>query len=186
MDDSQIVELFWQRDEVALSETESKYGPYCFSIANNILHNREDAHECVNDTYLDAWNAIPPHKPAILSTFLGKITRRLSLDRWRKTTAKKRGGGTVEASIDELVECIPDGKRIDDNLNDEEFGRLLNAFLATLSVTERSIFVRRHWYFDSIGNIAKRYGFSESKVKMTLKRVRDKLKLYLQKEGVWV
>ena len=184
MDDARIVELFWQRDEAALTEAESKYGVYCASIARNILHSPEDAQECVNDALLGAWNAIPPHKPAVLSTFLGKLTRRISLNKWHENTAKKRGGGAIEESLDELAECIPDGHSIDDSLRDEEITRIIDRFLETLPKSDRCIFVRRYWYLDSIGHIAKVYGFSESKVKMTLKRTRDKLKFCLQEEGV--
>ena len=184
MDDARIVDLFWRRDETALSEAESKYGAYCLSIAKNILHNQEDAQECVNDALLGAWNAIPPHKPAVLSTFLGKIIRRLSLDRWRENTAKKRGGGSVEMSLDELGECLPDATDAGESLNREETHRVIDEFLATLPATERCVFVRRYWYLDSIGDISKRFDFTESKIKMTLKRTRDKLAVRLRKEGV--
>lgn len=111
MNDNQIVDLYWARDEQAIDETRAKYGQYCYAIAYNILQRCEDAEESVNDTYLDAWNAMPPHKPSILSTFLGKITRRISLDRLRRNNAEKRGGGQAALSLDELMECIPDGKR---------------------------------------------------------------------------
>lgn len=111
MNDNQIVDLYWARDEQAIDETRAKYGQYCYAIAYNILQRCEDAEESVNDTYLDAWNAMPPHKPSILSTFLGKITRRISLDRLRRNNAEKRGGGQAALSLDELMECIPDSKR---------------------------------------------------------------------------
>ena len=184
MDDSRIVELFWERDEGALAQAESKYGAYCRSIAKNILHSPEDAQECVNDALFGAWNAIPPHKPAVLSTFLGKLTRRIALNRWHENTAKKRGGGAVEESLDELAECISDGHNIDDGLTDEELTRILNEFLSVLPKESRCVFVRRYWYLDSIGRIAKAYGCSEGKVKMMLKRTRDKLMVRLRKEGV--
>ncbi len=186
MDDKQIVDLYWQRNEMAISETEKKYGRYCFSIATNILHNNEDARECVNDTFFGAWNAMPPHRPVILSTFLGKITRRLSLKRWRNKTADKRGGGSIAISIDELEDCIPSGKNIDDSIERTELTGIINAFLDNLPVSERRVFLRRYWYFDSIGDISSRYGFTESKVKMMLKRTRDKLLVCLQKEDIWV
>ena len=184
MDDARIVELFWQRDETALAQAESKYGAYCLAIARNILHSPEDAQECVNDALLGAWNAIPPHKPAMLSTFLGKITRRISLNRWNEITAKKRGGDVVVESLDELGECIPNSQGLDEGLTDDELARILNEFLSVLPKDVRCVFVRRYWYLDSIGSIAKRYGSSESKVKMTLKRTRDKLMLRLREEGV--
>ena len=186
MEDARIVDLFWGRDEAALTETESKYSRYCHTIANNILHNDEDAQECVNDVFLAAWNAIPPHKPEKLSTFLAKITRRIALNRWRDLRTDRRGGGNIETSLSELEECIPSGMDVDEALNAEELTSIFKAFLATLPADERRVFVRRYWFFDSIASIAKRYGFSESKTKMMLKRTRDKLAVRLKKEGVWV
>ena len=186
MEDSQIVELYWQRNEAAISETERKYGRFCFSIANNILQNREDARECVNDTYLGAWNAMPPHRPMNLATFLGKITRRLSLKKWRSSSAGKRGGGAFALSIDELEECIPSGQSIDESLALDELTEILNAFLEALPSAERRVFLRRYWYFDSIRDISVRFGFGESKVKMMLKRTREKLLVRLQKEDIFL
>ena len=186
MDDARIVELFWERDEAALTETKAKYESYCFSIANGILHNTQDAQECVNDTFLGAWNAIPPHRPQMLSTFLGKITRHLSLNKWRDKNAGKRGGSSVDASLEELNELAIDGHGIDEGLAEEELSRILRDFLETLPADERRVFLCRYWYFDSIGDICKRFGFSKSKVKSQLKRTRDKLALRLQEEGVWV
>ena len=186
MEDSQIIELYWQRNERALSETQTKYGHYCFSIANGILHDAQDAQECVNDTYIGAWNAIPPHRPNALSIFLGKITRRLSLKRWRDARADKRGGGSIAVSYDELAECIPDNRNVDERLNAEELLKTIDAFIDGLPDDERRVFLRRYWYFDSIDSISARYGFGTSKVKMMLKRTRDKLGLCLRKEGVWL
>ncbi len=186
MEDSRIVDLYWQRDETAITETESKYGRFCFSIANRILENPEDARECVNDTYLGAWNAMPPHRPEILSSFLGKITRRLSLKKRRDRSAEKRGGGSVEVSIDELEECLPSGQSMDENLAVAELSEIIDSFLEALPQGERRVFLRRYWFFDPIREIALRYGFSESKVKMMLKRTRDKLLVCLQKEDIWV
>lgn len=186
MEDREIVELYWQRDERALTETESKYGRYCLAIANNVLGDREDARECVNDTYLAAWRAMPPHRPAILSSFLGRITRRLSLKKLRERSAEKRGGGSAALSLEELEDCIPSGQRIDESIEAAALAELVNAFLATLPRTERRVFLRRYWYFDSIRDIASRFGFSEGKVKMMLKRARDKLRAQLEKEDVWI
>ena len=186
MEDGQIVDLYWQRDETALTETERKYGRYCFSIASNILHDREDAQECVNDTYLGAWNAIPPHRPTVLSTFLGKITRRLSLKKYRDQRADKRGGGAIEAHVDELEELIPDGQNIDDHLNAQELAGTLVEFVKTLNDNERRVFMCRYWYFDSISDIATRFGLSQSNVKVMLKRTRDKLAAHLEREGIYV
>ena len=186
MEDERIVELFWARDEGALAEVEAKYGRYCFAIANGILRNDEDAKECMNDAFLGAWNAIPPNRPEVLSTFLGKITRNLSLMKLRKRTADKRGGGNAETPLDEYEELIPSGASIDENLDAEAIAEILNDFLANVSQDERRAFLRRYWYFDSIGDIASRLGFSQSKVKMMLKRTRDRLKARLKKEGVYV
>ena len=186
MEDSRIVELFWQRDESALREVESKYGRYCYSIASNVLHNAEDARECVNDTWLGAWNAMPPNRPARLSVFLGRITRNLAIMKWRSSTTAKRGGTSVDVPIDELEECIPSGEAIDENLAAEELTAQINAFLETLDEDERNVFLCRYWFFDSIAQIAKRFGFRTSKVKVMLKRTRDKLAVYLRKEGVYV
>lgn len=186
MEDSQIVELYWQRNESAITETQSKYGRYCHKIAANILQNGEDAEECVNDTYIGAWNAMPPHKPAILSTFLGKITRRVSLKRYRERTAEKRGGGEIALALEELEECVSSGENIDEHLYVSELAEIINEFLRQLPIPERRVFLRRYWYFDSIADIASRYGFGESKVKMMLKRTRDKLEVQLQKEGILI
>ncbi len=186
MNDSQIVALYWARDEQAIAETRVKYGQYCYAIAYNILHRSEDAEESVNDTYLDAWNAMPPHKPAILSTFLGKITRRISLDRLRRNKAEKRGGGQVALSMEELTECVPDGKSIDDHLHAEELSKHIDAFLRSLPSAQRSVFICRYWFFDPISDIAKQFGYGESKVKAMLRRTLGKLKKYLEKEDIFV
>ena len=186
MEDSRIVELYWQRKEEAIPETESKYGRYCFSISVNILRDKEDAEECVNDTYLAAWNTIPPHRPLILSTFLGKITRRLSMKKLRDRSVDKRGGGSIAASVDELEYCLPTGQSIDESIDTAEITKILDSFLETLPADERRVFLRRYWFFDSISDIASRFGYGKSKVKMMLKRTRDKLKECLQKEDIWI
>lgn len=186
MEDKQIVDLYWQRDEVAITETQSKYGHYCHTVAYNILHDREDSEEVVNDTWLGAWNAMPPHHPEILSVFLGKIARRLSLKRWRDKTAKKRGGGEFPLALDELEECIPAAYCIDEIQDIKELTKIIDKFLGTLSDDERRVFVCRYWYFDSIRDISLRFEFSQSKVKMMLKRIREKLLAKLGKEGIWV
>ena len=167
MEDKKIIELYWDRDESAIVETEKKYGNYCYSIAKGILRQREDAEEVTNDTYAGAWNCIPPHRPEILRTFLGKITRHLSLKRIREKMAQKRGCGEATMEKKELAE-------------------ILNGFLEKLPVTQRRVFVCRYWYFDSVEDIAKRFGFGQSKVKMMLFRTRKKLKEILEKEGYQV
>lgn len=184
MEDLQIIELYWNKDENAIKETQNKYGNYCYSIAYGILRNNEDAQELVNDTYLAVWEAIPPHHPLNLSTFIGKITRNLSLNKWRKMNAKKRGEGQVTLSFDELEECIADTKDFKDELQTEVLAESINDFLKTLKPEQRKVFVCRYWYFESIEEIADRFNFSISKVKMILKRTRDNLKQHLIKEGI--
>ena len=184
MEDSAIVDLYWARDEGAIVQTKRKYGSYCTAIAMRILQNVQDADECVNDTYLGAWNAMPPHRPNVLQTFLGKITRNLSLKRYRLLTADKRGGGELPAVLDELQECLASDDDVQATVETGELGGMIDAFLADISADERNVFVCRYWYNDPIADIAKRFGFSESKVKMMLKRTRDRLALYLSERGV--
>lgn len=186
MDDSKIVALYWARNDSAIRETKKKYGRYCYAIAYNILNNTQDAEESENDTYLDAWQSMPPHRPQFLSTFLGKITRRISLDKWKARAAEKRGGTLVPISLDELMECIPDRKQIDDRLQAEALATMIDAFLRMQPAQERSIFLCRHWYFDSIEDIARQFGCSQEKVRTMLCRTRKKLKEHLEKEGIYV
>ena len=185
MDDRQIVELFFLREERALEQTEKKYGAYCHSVALRIVGNREDAQECVNDTYLAAWNSIPPQKPVLLSAFLAKLTRRISVDRVRKATAKKRGGGELDLVFSELEECIPDEKTPERELIEAERAEIINSFLASLGDTERRVFLRRYFFADPIRNIAERFGFSETRIRSMLFRTREKLKRHLIKEGYY-
>ena len=186
MDDVKIVELYFERNETAISETKAKYGNYCYSIAYNILKNNEDAEECENDTYLEVWKNIPPQKPKIFSAYLGTITRQKAIDKWRRKTANKRGGGEIQLSLQELENCISDDKAIGDEIIAEELARRISEFLRTLPQKERNVFIRRYWYFDSIGQISERYGYGQSKVKMMLKRTREKLISELEKEGMLV
>lgn len=182
MDDERIVELYWQRNENAISETAVKYGKYLHDISYRILVNTEDADECVNDTYSRAWDAIPPHRPSILSTFLGKITRRISIDRWRMRNAEKRGGGEIELALDELQNCISDNQSVEEVSEQKERINKINLFLSSLPDSERRVFLCRYWYLDSISSIARQFGFSESKVKSMLLRTREKLRVQLEKE----
>ena len=186
MEDKDIVSLFWDRNEAAIHETAQKYGKYCYSIAFNILHSKEDADESANDTYLNAWKSMPPHRPANLSTFLGKITRFVALKKWREMRAQKRGGGETALVYEELSACIPADDDIDSEMEAKELGTLINAFLDSLPTTERRVFVCRYWYFDSISSICDQFGFSESKVKSMLFRIRTKLLSKLKKEGVYI
>ncbi|MGN1473696.1 MAG: RNA polymerase sigma factor [Eubacteriales bacterium] len=184
MDDGRIVDLFWERSEAALVETKKKYDRYCLYIAENILSDSRDAEECVNDAYLRLWNRIPPHKPEKLSAFLGKIVRGLAIDRLRFHLAKKREAEKNAAILDEFSECF--GELISDNEDAENSLFLrdaINRFLGTLEREQRIIFMQRYWYFSSIQNIAAALGLSESKVKVTLFRVRGALKSALEKEG---
>ena len=184
MDDTQIVELYWARKESAIEETEAKYGSYCYSIAQNILHNLDDAKESVNDTWLGAWNSMPPHRPSVLSTFLGKLTRRISIDKWRRTTAKKRGDGQLPLVLAELEDCISDGKSIEEETERKLLAEVIAAFVKGLPETEQKVFLCRYWYMDSVSSIATRFRFSESKVKSMLSRTREKLRVRLEKEGL--
>ncbi len=184
MDDESIIGLYFVRSERAIAETAAKYGSYCYSIAHHILENREDSEESVNDTYLAAWNTMPPRHPSVLSTFLGKLTRYISLNRWKKRRAGKRGEGQVPLALEELEECIA-GENLEQILEGRELPRCLNRFLEGLPEQERNIFVCRYWYLDSIQEIAQRYRFSESKVKSMLFRTRGKLRVRLEKEGLW-
>lgn len=184
MDDKNIVELFWARSEDALRETQSKYGKYCTAIAHNVLDSHEDAEECVNDAYLRLWNAIPPAKPSSLKAFLGKIVRNLALDRYNASKAAKRFNSSVELALYELEECLPS---TDAPLADEYALRAaINGFLAELPAKTRIIFMRRYWYLCSVKEIAESMRMSESNVKVTLLRTRQKFKEYLEKEGIGI
>lgn len=183
MEDSKIVELYWQRQESAISATAVKYGKYCHTIAYNILYNQEDAEESVSDTYLAAWKNMPPHRPSILSAFLGKLTRRISLNKWRRTTTKKRGGGEMPLALEELSECIPSGESVEGYIEGKELARTLNTFMGSLPDTERDVFISRYWFLASVKEISEKFGFSESKVKSMLLRTREKLRKILAQEG---
>ena len=182
MDDNLIIDLYWKRSEAAISETDRKYGPYCRSIAYGILQNHEDSEECVSDTWLRAWEAMPPQRPNRLSAFLGKITRNLALDRFDYHHAAKRSAA-FDQLLSELNECIPDRR---DDYAQLELTQLLNHFLRSLPREHRNLFLRRYWYCESIENLAKRYTMSQSAVKSNLFRTRNKLKAYLEKEGVGI
>ena len=183
MDDERIVALYFARDEHAIVETDKKYGKYCHYIANNILTNNEDAEECVNDTYLAAWESMPPQRPQILRTFLGKITRNLSIDRYRRAHAEKRKA-PVTLAIDELAECIPDPASKASVVDEIALTDALNAFLATLSDTARIAFVKRYFYCASVRDVARDLDLTETHVKVLLHRTRKKCKTFLLEKGV--
>lgn len=184
MDDEKIVDLYWSRSESAISETAAKYGNYCYSIAYNILTNNEDAEESVSDTYLAAWEAMPPRRPSILATFLGKITRNLSIDRWRSRNRYKRGGGEIILALEELGDCAADRETVEKAYERKQLALVFNRFLEDLPETERRIFLCRYWYMDSICDIANYFSFSNSKVTSMLHRTRGKLRAVLKKEGL--
>ena len=183
MDDAKIVQMYFVRDEQAIPATADKYGNYCASIAKNILGNHEDAEECVNDTYLNTWNAIPPHRPQILSTFLGKIVRNLAFNRYKHNTADKRGGGEITVVLDELAGCVSGNEDTEQAYEYKELVAAIDDFLSTLPARKRKIFVCRYWYTDSISDIAARYNMTYAAVSMELNRLRAKLHNYLIERG---
>lgn len=183
MEDEEIVSLYWERSEQAIKETETKYGGFCYSIAYNLLQNTEDAAESVNDTYLEAWNSMPPHKPNSLAAFLGRITRRLSVDRWRHSHAQKRGGGEYPLLLDELAECIPSKSSVEQQVELKELADTINRFLAAISQEKQQVFLRRYWYGDSMEELAGKFGCSVSKIKSILFHIRENLREQLKKEG---
>ena len=184
MDDNKIIHLYFDRSEEAITQTAVKYGKYCHTIAYNILHSFEDSEECVNDTYWRVWSIIPPRRPKKFPAFLGKISRNLSLDKYRHYTADKRGGGEVTIALDELTTCVSSCEMERDEDDEITLVDTLNHFLESLSSENRKIFMRRYWYVSSVKEIAEDFGLTESKVKMSLFRSRNQLKELLEQEGV--
>ena len=184
MDDQKIIDLYWSRSETAITETDQKYGKYCYSIAYNILTNNEDAEESVSDTYMAAWKSMPPKRPSILATFLGKITRHMSINRWRSRNRYKRGGGEIVLALEELEDCIAGDQTVEKAFERKQLSLVFNRFLDSLPETERQIFRCWYWYMDSISDIANYYDFSDSKVTSMLYRTRKKLRAVLEKEGL--
>ena len=184
MEDRQIIDLYFRRDEDAIVRTREKYGGYCYRIAANILSAHEDAEECVSDTWLRAWNAIPPARPNPMRPFLGRITRNLALSRWRKSRAAKRGGSEAALCFEELSDCLPGGTDPERIVEAKVLEEAVNAFLAALKQNERSVFLARYWYFAPVREIAARTGKTESAVKSSLLRTRRKLYDYLNGEGL--
>ena len=183
MEDGEIIELYWRRDEAAIAQSEKKYGAYCRAVICRILQLPEDVEECLVDTWMAAWNAMPPHRPSLLSTFLGKITRNLSFDLYRKMHRKKRGGSQMDAVLDELEECVSGKDDIERQWEMKELIAEINQFLQKLPEEKRCMFVLRYWYVDSIGEIADRLGRSENYVSVTLNRIRGKLHTHLTERG---
>ena len=182
LEDNQIIALYFGRSEQAIVETDRKYGPYCFQIASHILSSPEDGEECVSDTYLTAWKSIPPNRPDRLAPFLGKITRHIALDRWRRRLAQKRGGGEVQLALEELEDCIPGKDSPEEALHRKQFRDGMNRFLGSLPEQERMIFVSRYWYLRSIREISQGTGLSEGSIKTRLFRTRSKLRTFLAEE----
>lgn len=183
MEDKAILDLYFARDELAITETDRKYGGYCYSVANRILNSNEDSEETVSDTYWHAWNSIPPHRPNFLKMFLAKVARNLAFTRWRKQSAAKRGGGETELVLEEIAECIPGVEQIDDQLNAKELARTIRAFLDTLPKRDQVIFLQRYFFVDDTDTIAAHHGLKRTNVNMILSRTRTKLKTYLTQEG---
>ena len=184
MDDNKILDLYWARSESAISETREKYHGFLKGISYNILRNHEDSDECVNDTYLKAWDTIPPKRPNVFSAFLGKITRNLSLNRYEKLRALKRGGGETEIVLSELEECIPSFENTEGYILQKELTEKVDRFLESLPKKYRKIFVRRYWYLSSVKEISNEYGISEGNIRVSLHRMRIKLREFLLNEGV--
>ena len=184
MDDRMIVELFWQRSEKAITEISAKYGSFCHSISYRILHNHEDAEECVNDTWLRTWDSIPPHRPTKLSVYLGKITRNLALDRYKSYSAKKRNMTRTAEALEELSECLSGGDNVSEYIDRLALTELIEGFLSRQTEDRRRIFIRRYWLFDSIREISAAYGISETNISTILQRMRAQLKSELLKEGI--
>lgn len=182
MDDKQIIELFFNRDEAALSETQEKYGKYCLKIAGNILEDVEDSKECVNDALVTVWNKIPPLMPASLKAFLGKIVRDISLSKYRENHAKKRYNA-MTVMLEELEECIPSGINIEDQTEKRELIGLIDDYLEGIKTVDRVLFVRRYYFGEAVNDLAEEFGFSENKVSQRLLKIRRKLKTFVENGG---
>ena len=184
MEDQEIIDLYWVRDQRAITETSEKYGVFLRSIAWNVLRSHDDADECVNDTYLRTWNAIPPARPTAFRSWLGRITRNLSLDRWKQAKAAKRGGDGMELLLGELDACVPAPHGMEKAMEDREIAALISVFLRALPAETRVIFLRRYWYGDSVAEIAKKLSCTQGKVKSSLFRTRNSLRTYLEQKEV--
>jgi len=186
MTDIEIIDLYLQRSESAIDETAKQYNSYCSAIAMSILRNQEDVDEVVNDTYLSVWNSIPPEQPKTFSTFIGRITRNLSLDRHRKKNAQKRGGNETILMLSELESCIPTARSVEDEVDVNILAQAVDSFLSELRQEDRAYFMCRYWYTHSVSQVANQFNVGNSKVKMSLHRTRKKLKIYLEKRGITI
>lgn len=183
MEDLQIIALYWSRDPQAIVQSKAKYGAYCFSVANQILDSWEDSEECVNDTWLHAWNRMPPHRPDVLRMFLAKIARRVAVNRLKANSAQKRGGGQLVLAMEELSECLADESDVEDAVIAQELKKCVGQFVRQLPTREGDIFTRRYFFTESIAEIAKAYGLTVNHTTVILSRTRQKLKAHLIKEG---
>ena len=184
MEDTEIINLYFARSESAITESKTKYGRYCHTIAYRILRNEEDSEECLNDTWLHAWQAMPPQRPDILSAFLGRITRNLSLNRYERENAQKRGSGEIPLLLEELTDAIPANDNTGNIAEKQVPTDVLNRFLESLSADSRILFIKRYFYMLSVSEIAKELSMGESKIKMSLLRSRKKLHSMLETEGI--
>lgn len=183
LEDEKIIGLYWDRDQSAIAATDEKYGKYCYTVAWNILRMQEDCEECVNDTWLKAWDSMPPEKPNVLKYFLSAITRNLSLDVYKQKNRQKRGGGQMEVALEELSECLSSGETPEEKVLAEQLGASINTFLKAQKDRERNVFIRRYYFMETAKEIGDKYSLSESNVLMILSRMRKKLKSFLQEEG---
>ena len=183
MEDHQIIDLYWQRDPQAIPASDTKYGGYCATVARNILPDGRDVEETLSDTWLGAWQTIPPQRPGVLRIFFGRITRNLALNRWQRQHAQKRGGGELPLALEELEETLPAAGTVEQAVDAAALEAAVDAFLRTLPRRECSVFLRRYWFTDSHREIARRFGLTEANVAVMLSRTRKKLRLYLQSQG---
>ncbi len=186
MSDNEILELYINRDEDAITKTAEKFGRYCRKISFGIIRNDEDVEECLNDTYLKTWNSIPPQRPECLATYIGKIVRNLSIDKYKSYNAQKRGNGQVSVALAELEDCIAASSGVEQAIEEKFLTEAINNYLHTQTREKRNIFIRRYWYIHSIKEISDAYEMSESKVTTILFRMRNELKHYLEKEGITI
>ena len=182
MKDQEIVRLFLDRNEDASGETRKQYAEYGLYIADNVLHDRQDSEECLNDALLAAWNSIPPQSPENLRTYLGKLVREIAINRWKQKNRQKRNPGSTVQSLDEIAEMVSAGD-LEEEISANELAREISAYLYSIDETKRNVFIRRYWYYDSIEQICTLYGFGKSKVLVMLKRTRDGLAAHLKKKG---
>lgn len=184
MEDTAIVDLYWQRSEQAIAESDKKYGHYCHAIAYNICGSNEDAEECVSDTWFKSWNRMPAERPSVLQGYFGVITRNSAINLYKARRSQKRGGGQTELALEELQDCIPASSSVEQQIELAELEQAIDAFVAALPEMERKLFVCRYWFFAPLREISENLGIGLSKTKVTLYRVREKLRRYLQEEGL--